>query len=88
MPYVSGIWKSQEMVAVFDTRRVNQRTIDSVASPYQIWNNPKLSGTTSDSPAYVLAEPNTPKQEIEHSRRLRNIDEDPNLVWKPVYCGN
>ena len=88
VPYVSGIWKSQEMVAVFDTRRVNQRTIDSVESPYQIWNNPKLEGKNSRSPAYVLAKPYTPSQKEEHARRLEKIDSNPNLVRKPIFCGN
>ena len=88
MPYVAGVWKSQEMVAVFDTRRVSQQTIESITTPYQIWNNPGLAGTSSRSPAYVLAEPYTPQQRTQHARRLAQIDRNPNLVWKPVYCGN
>ena len=88
MPYVSGIWKSMEMYAVFDRTRVSEKVIASTNSPYGIWNNPALWNNSRNPPAYVLANPTTPKQEVEFRRTLDKLLKDPTLVVKEVHCGN
>ena len=88
MPYVSGIWKSQAMYAVFDSTRVSQQTIDNINSPYDIWTNPALWNNSRNPPAYVLANPHTPREETKFRKTLDSLLKDPNLVVKEVSCGN
>lgn len=88
MPYVDGIWKSHEYDAVFDRRRVSQKTIDDVTSPYGIWNNPALRGRSHRDPAYVLAQPCGAAEAKQYQRKLDRLNHNPDRVVKKVYCGN
>ena len=78
-----------EMTAVFDRMRVDQVTINAVASPYDIWNNQNLKGRSTTDPAYILAEgaQGTSQREL-FETRVVELKKDPRYVVKMVYCGN
>ena len=88
MPYINGIWKSQEMYAVFDKRRISEEVIASTNSPYSIWNNPALWNNSRNPPAYVLANPYTHQEKMEFRKTLDSLLKDPNVTVKEVFCGN
>lgn len=73
--------------AVFDKRRVSQQTIDSVISPYQIWNSDEL-GRGREGHTYVLARQYRHNDTEEYNARLDELRKDSNLVIKRVSCGN
>lgn len=79
-----------EFYAVFDRRRIPQKTIDGITSPYGIWENRLLNGRSPEDPAYIfsyaplLQEP----AYAERTKELESLKKDPNLVVKKVYCNN